>query len=78
MIDREEDFNGMNRDKEIFQCSCCGHINKVDDRYKPRGDTVYVPLWCERCRCQTTQLYCGDDESELYSLYDVNIDPKYY
>lgn len=68
----------MSRDKEIFQCSCCGHISKVDGRYKPEDDQVYVPLWCERCRDQTTQLYCGDDESDLYMLYDTNIDPRMY
>lgn len=78
MIGREEDFNAMSRDKEIFQCGCCGHIHKVDGRYKPEEEQIYVPLWCERCRDQTLQLYCGDNESELYSLYDVNIDPRYY
>lgn len=68
----------MSRDKEIFQCSCCGNIHKVDEKYKPQEDEIYVPLWCERCKDQTMQLYCGDNEDELYSLYNVNIDSKYY
>lgn len=78
MIDREEDFNVMRSDREVFQCSSCGNIHKVDWKYKPIGDDIYVTLWCERCKGQTQQLYCGDDESDLYSLYDLNVDPRYY
>ncbi len=68
----------MKRDKEIFQCSCCGNIHKVDEKYKPEEDQIYVSLWCERCRDQTTQLYCGDNIDDLYMLYDTNIDPRMY
>lgn len=68
----------MSKSKEIFQCNCCGTIHKVDEKYKPRGDGVYETLFCPKCGDYTRQLYCGDDESELYSLYDVNIDPKFY
>ena len=68
----------MKRDKEIFQCGCCGSIHKVDEKYKPRGDKIYVTLWCQQCGRYTRQLYCGDDINDLYELYDVNIDPKYY
>ena len=68
----------MNRDKEIFQCNCCGHIHKTNEKYKPRGDDIYVLLWCERCKEYTQQLYCGDNPNDLYALYDVNIDPRIY
>ena len=68
----------MSRDKEIFQCSCCGNIHRVSEKYKPRGDTIYVTLWCEKCKDYTTQLYCGDNIKDLYELYDVNIDPRMY
>ena len=68
----------MKTDKEIFQCGCCGTIHKVDSRYKPKEDIIYVPLWCDKCRSMTMQLYCGDEENGLYELYDVNMDPKYY
>ena len=68
----------MNTDKEIFQCSCCGTIHKVNEKYKPEEDQIYVSLWCERCRGQTAQLYCGDNESEIYELYNLNIDSRYY
>lgn len=68
----------MSRDKEIFQCSCCGNISRVDSRYKPRGDIIYVPLWCDKCNEYSKQLYCGDDENQIYELYDLNIDEKYY
>ncbi len=68
----------MKRDKEIFQCSCCGNIHKVDEKYKPRGDDIYVQLWCEKCKEHTQQLYCGDNIDDLYMLYDINIDPRMY
>ena len=68
----------MKRDKEIFQCSCCGSIYKVDDKYKPRGDDIYEALWCSKCKEYTMQLYCGNDIDDLYELYDVNIDPRMY
>lgn len=68
----------MSRDKEIFQCSCCGNIHKVDEKYKPEDDQIYVPLWCDRCRDQTIQLYCGDDIDSLYELYDLSKDSRYY
>lgn len=68
----------MKKDKEIFQCSCCGNISKVDSKYKPRGDIIYVPLWCEKCEGYTKQLHCGDDENDLYMLYDNNVDSRMY
>lgn len=68
----------MNRDKEIFQCSCCGHIYKAKSEYKPRGDDIYVTLWCPKCKKYEKQLYCGDDEDQIYELYDINIDKRYY
>ena len=68
----------MNTDKEIFQCSCCGSITRVDSKYKPREDQIYVPLWCERCKDLKMQLYCGEDESNLYELYNLNVDSRYY
>lgn len=68
----------MKRDKEIFQCNCCGTIHKVDEKYKPRGDGIYETLWCQKCGEHTRQLYCGDNMDEIYALYDVNIDGNYY
>lgn len=68
----------MRKDKEIFQCSCCGNIHKVDERYKPRGDDIYATLWCDKCKDYTRQLHCGDDIDSLYELYDLNKDSRYY
>lgn len=68
----------MRSENEIFQCSCCGTIHKVDKKYKPENDQIYVPLWCEKCRDQTMQLYCGDDIDQIYALYDVTKDERYY
>ena len=68
----------MNMGKEIFQCGCCGSIHKVDSRYKPKDDEIYKYLWCDKCKEYTQQLHCGDNDDDLYELYDVNIDPRIY
>lgn len=68
----------MRKDKEIFQCNCCGNIHKVDERYKPRGDDIYKILWCPKCKKYEKQLYCGDDIDQIYALYDANKDSRYY
>ena len=68
----------MNTGKEIFQCNCCGSIHKASSKYKPKGDEIYRRLWCDKCGEYTWQLYCGDNEDDLYELYDINIDPRIY
>ena len=68
----------MKPSKEIFQCSCCGNIHRVDEKYKPRGDDIYTTLWCEKCGEYTRQLYCGDSMDDLYALYDANSDGRFY
>ena len=68
----------MNKDKEIFQCNCCGTIYKVSGKYKPRGDDIYRRLWCQQCGDYTWQLHCGDNEDEIYELYNLNMDKNYY
>lgn len=78
MIEQRGGFQCMRTDKEIFQCSCCGTIHKVNEKYKPRGDIIYVPLWCDKCNEYTQQLHCGDDDNEIYALYDLNKDSRYY
>ena len=65
MIGQRGGLQCMRKDKEIFQCSCCGNIHRVSRKYRPQEDDIYVPLWCERCRDQTEQLYCGDDINDL-------------
>ena len=67
----------MKKDKEIFQCSC-GHIHKVNEKYKPKDDEIYVTLWCPKCREYSRQLYCGDDINDLSMLCDINVDPRMY
>ena len=68
----------MKPSKEIFQCSCCGNIHRVDEKYKPRGDNIYATLWCQKCGGYTQQLYCGDSMDDLYALYDANKDGRFY
>lgn len=78
IITKEGGFQCMARDKEIFQCGCCGNIHKVDEKYKPKKNQIYVALWCEKCKKYTWQLHCGDSIDEFYALYNANLDERMY
>lgn len=62
---------------DLFQCQQCGHIHRVRIRFDIEND-VYVTLECPRCRGSTEHLWCGRDEIEIYTMYNVNVDPRYY
>ena len=75
MIDRREDVNGMK--KEIWvQCQSCGELHKETIQYNI--EDIYIKLYCSGCRDDTTHLICSEDESEIYHLYNLNVDPRYY
>ena len=76
MISREGDVDGMRRDVYV-QCQFCGTLHKQEVCYNIE-DEIYIKVLCPGCRDDTTHLVCSDDESEIYSLYNVNIDPRYY
>lgn len=60
-----------------YQCAHCGCISNIEQKNRPRSDTTYVSLWCDKCKKVTRQLYCGD-EDDIYWLYDVVMDERYY
>ena len=68
----------MNGDKHYFQCQLCGKIHQVDDKYKLKEGEIYSNLWCSQCGKTVRQLYCGTEEDDIYILYNVNVDPRYY
>ena len=75
MINREGDVDGM-KEEVWVQCQECGELHKQDIRHSI--EDIYITLHCPRCRDGTTHLICSEDESEIYSLYNVNADPRYY
>lgn len=64
--------------KGYFQCRCCGSVNYIKTKDKPKENGIYIDLWCSKCKDVTQQLNCGEDLSDWYELYDLNNDPRYY
>jgi hypothetical protein len=63
--------------REVWvQCESCGALHKESIQYNI--EDIYIKLHCMGCRDETTHLICSEDESEIYTLYNVNADPRYY
>jgi hypothetical protein len=63
--------------REVFvQCQNCGKLYKREIEYNI--EDIYIKLDCSGCRDDTTHLICSEDEDEIYHLYNLNADPKYY
>lgn len=60
-----------------MQCQICGKLSKQIIKYNIEED-IYIKVYCTGCRDDTTHLICGEDEGEIYHLYNLNMDPKYY
>ena len=62
------------------QCVQCGELHKVPSKCASiSDDDLYTELiFCPKCRDETKHLWCGQDETEIYIYYNVNIDPRYY
>ena len=63
--------------KGWFQCQSCGSLHQLEVQFNIEED-LYVQVRCEHCKKMTDHLWVGDDKSELYSMYNVNVDPRYY
>ena len=64
--------------REIWvQCQNCGKLHKQIIQYNIEED-IYIKAKCTGCRDETVHLICSEDESEIYILYNSNVDPRYY
>ena len=64
--------------REVWvQCQSCGELHKQKIQYNIEDD-FYIKVRCPGCRDETTHLICSEDESEIYHLYNLNTDPRYY
>lgn len=61
--------------KTYIQCMGCGRIHMV--RQHVPIEHLYVKMTCPKCG-HAVGLNCGSNEDDLYALYDVNMDPRYY
>ena len=76
MISGEGDVDGMRREVWM-QCQSCGALHKQEVFYNIE-DEIYIKARCSGCRDDTTHLICSEDESEIYHLYNLCVDPRYY
>ena len=63
--------------ENVFQCQSCGALHRLNIYYDIDSD-LYVRMKCPRCRGETLHLWCGEDESEIYIYYNINLDLRYY
>ena len=59
-----------------YQCTHCGAIVPFERELKLEDD-IYADLYCDKCG-QSRTLYLGDNKEDLYMLYDVTLDERYY
>lgn len=65
--------------QEWFQCTTCGNIHKdYTDEIINLKNGVYYATVCQSCRGVTRHLWVGENEDEIYELYDSTLDSRYY
>lgn len=63
---------------KYYQCTKCGTIISLHKKLKSADeDDIYVDLYCDRCENERA-LYLGEDLNDLYYMYDVVLDQRYY
>lgn len=67
---------GASNQEYIFQCQNCGHLHKIKMRYDVESD-LYLEAHCPRCRDTTAHIWCGEQETDIYFYYNLNVDPRY-
>lgn len=66
-------------DVVYVQCQVCGIVHKVQSKETSiSDDDLYTEVFCPKCRDGTQHLWCGEDETEIYVYYNLNVDPRYY
>lgn len=61
-----------------YQCMHCGDLHWIENPPDIYEDKLYIQLRCNCCKHTTDHLWVGNDSSDLYLYYDVNVDPRYY
>jgi hypothetical protein len=62
-----------------YQCIKCGEIHSVEiNKVYNLDDDIYYATYCPCCKEVVKHLDVGIDKNEIYELYDVVLDSKYY
>ena len=62
----------------IYQCQCCGGSHIEGRNSIAEEDELFVKLKCPHCRQTTQHLWCGENETDYYTYYNSNLDPRIY
>lgn len=60
-----------------YQCSQCGTLQWSKQPFDIEDD-LYIRMECKHCGKTTSHLWVGDKEEDLYTLYDVVSDSRFY
>lgn len=64
--------------KEICQCQSCGDLHREDLKEHKVLDDIFIRMKCKKCGNITSHLLCGTEDIDIYSAYNLNVDPRYY
>lgn len=60
-----------------YQCQACGSLVWSKEPFNIE-DELFIKMKCKHCHKETDHLWIGDCEDDLYKMYNVNVDPRYY
>lgn len=65
------------RKEQQYQCQICGSLQKSKEPFNIDND-LFIKMKCKHCGKETNHLWVGEDELDLYTMYNLNVDPRYY
>lgn len=65
------------REGQQYQCQICGSLQKSKESFNIDND-LFIKMKCKHCGKETDHLWVGEDELDLYTMYNLNVDPRYY
>ena len=65
------------REGQQYQCQICGSLQRSKEPFNIDND-LFIKMKCKHCGKETDHLWVGEDELDLYTMYNLNVDPRYY
>ena len=75
-MSRGGNLNVMNKGQQ-YQCQICGALQWSKESFDIEGD-LFVKMKCKHCHETTSHLWVGENETDVYEMYNVNADPRFY
>lgn len=69
-------MNADGKKKKTFvQCTNCGKIYQIS--HSVDVEKLYITAYCQECESRIA-INLGDNISDIYKYYNVNLDDRYY